>query len=54
VWSVLPDGTLALEPENAEDEPLPGEEVPRIEADGKEIRYSSPNSTTPNFIYRRR
>jgi hypothetical protein len=53
--TVLPDGTLFVDPPG-EDEPLPGEdeEVPRIEADGREIRYSSPSGRVPAFIYRRR
>jgi hypothetical protein len=52
-WAVLPDGTLSLHSEE-EEEPLPGEEVPRIEADGKEIRYFSPTGAIPSFVYRRR
>ena len=52
-WEVLPDGTLSLHSEE-EEEPLPGEEVPRIEADGREIRYYSPETNVPSFVYRRR
>jgi hypothetical protein len=53
-WRVLPDGTLSIE-SASEEEHLPGEEdvpSPRIEADGKEIRYHSPAGGLPNFTYR--
>jgi hypothetical protein len=52
-WEVLPDGTLSLHSEE-EEEPLPGEEVPRIEADGREIRYYTPTGNAASYVYRRR
>lgn len=56
-WRVLDDGTLALEPraeaaEHAEEEEDHGP-PPRIEADGREIRYYTPSVAVPIFRYTR-
>ena len=61
VWLVLPDGTLEFHPREEED-PLDvyhdpaAEDVapPRIEADGREIRFYTTASKEPYITYRRR
>jgi hypothetical protein len=56
-WRILPDGTLSLEApgQEAHDPAVEAEAPPpRIEADGREIRYYSVAGEIPVVTYRRR
>ena len=48
-WAVLPDGTLSLREEGERESQA--KEVPRIEADGKEIIFRTPGTNAPSFFY---